>query len=471
MTTLDHGAEPSMEDILASIRKIIAEEPPGSRPVAPLQRAMPSSTAVLDRPPLHREPLSELRPAAIEPYLRSSPAQTGVPAYPSASVPLAEPVKPAAERAAIARAAEPEFEKPSMPGKSIDDQLADLLGDAPAISQSSAQPPASDPLASSAASSAETDPSVDVVAKLTGWPSPAETSDAAPKAHEPEPRPGFTVSRAGYVPGAKDNDDELVDPFDFDLGPSPFELKVQKTIDPAKPADAAAAKDQKAPEQNFAEAAIKPSIAAAVAEALKESATAIQPDAAEKIATGVAPAQAAPAPMPAREVMREVKFVTPIGAASSDVPRFDPRPVGNKEPVFDATKPSVTATLPPQKSEAELDAAVAQSKAQAAASPPPKSTSANAAPSSSARASASSIEEPAVVTDIHDDERAAPSSSSQNALTFAEPSQSAIEDSVADLLRPMLKNWLAENMPKIVERALRREFSEQSRTEQKSAAE
>lgn len=36
----------------------------------------------------------------------------------------------------------------------------------------------------------------------------------------------------------------------------------------------------------------------------------------------------------------------------------------------------------------------------------------------------------------------------------------SIEDTVADLLRPMLKSWLAENMPRIVERALRREMSE-----------
>jgi cell pole-organizing protein PopZ len=480
MTRLDHGAEPSMEDILASIRKIIAEEPPGSRPLPPQQRAMPSSTAVLDRPPLHREPLSELRPAALEPYLRASTSQTNVPAYPSASVPLTEAVTPVIDRGLTARSVEPEFEKPSPAGKSIDDQLADLLDDAPAIAQSSAHASASDALPGSA----ESDPSVDVVSKLTGWPSAAETSDDAPKAHEPDPRPGFTVSRAGYVPDSKDIDDRGPDPFDFDLGPSPFELKVQKIIDPAKPAEAPAAGNQKTPGHDFAEAVIKPSIAAAVAEALKEPAVAIQLDANTKANTAAkvdemdaapaqpAPTQATPAPMPAREVMREVKFVTPIGAASNDASRFDPRSDDHKVPVFDATKPSVTATLPPQKSEAELDAAFAHSKAQAAAPTPSQKASARAAPLSSVRASSANMEEPAVVTDIHDDEPAAPaSSSSQNALTFAEPSQSAIEDSVADLLRPMLKNWLAENMPKIVERALRREFSEQARTEHKSAAE
>ncbi|MBS0235617.1 MAG: DUF2497 domain-containing protein [Proteobacteria bacterium] len=44
----------------------------------------------------------------------------------------------------------------------------------------------------------------------------------------------------------------------------------------------------------------------------------------------------------------------------------------------------------------------------------------------------------------------------------------AMEDAVADLLRPLLKTWLSENMPKIVERALRREMSERLLPNQKS---
>jgi cell pole-organizing protein PopZ len=36
----------------------------------------------------------------------------------------------------------------------------------------------------------------------------------------------------------------------------------------------------------------------------------------------------------------------------------------------------------------------------------------------------------------------------------------AMEDAVADLLRPLLKTWLAENMPRILERALQREMTE-----------
>lgn len=49
--------------------------------------------------------------------------------------------------------------------------------------------------------------------------------------------------------------------------------------------------------------------------------------------------------------------------------------------------------------------------------------------------------------------------------------QRSMEDTVADLLRPMLKSWISENMPRIVERALRKEIEEKMRAEHKSAAE
>ena len=58
--------------------------------------------------------------------------------------------------------------------------------------------------------------------------------------------------------------------------------------------------------------------------------------------------------------------------------------------------------------------------------------------------------------------------SGQNA---AMPGSRSMEDTVAELLRPMLRNWLAENMPKIVERALRKEIDDSFHSEHKTAAE
>ncbi len=51
------------------------------------------------------------------------------------------------------------------------------------------------------------------------------------------------------------------------------------------------------------------------------------------------------------------------------------------------------------------------------------------------------------------------------------PAPRTMEDTVAELLRPMLKTWLAENMPRIVERALRKELADNSRARHKPAAE
>jgi cell pole-organizing protein PopZ len=53
-----------------------------------------------------------------------------------------------------------------------------------------------------------------------------------------------------------------------------------------------------------------------------------------------------------------------------------------------------------------------------------------------------------------------PLSSSSASAPGETSADRAMEDAVADLLRPLLKTWLAENMPKIVERALRREITE-----------
>jgi hypothetical protein len=45
-------------------------------------------------------------------------------------------------------------------------------------------------------------------------------------------------------------------------------------------------------------------------------------------------------------------------------------------------------------------------------------------------------------------------------ITSAEAQNGAVEDAAAQLLRPILKQWLTENMPKIVEKALRSESND-----------
>ena len=57
------------------------------------------------------------------------------------------------------------------------------------------------------------------------------------------------------------------------------------------------------------------------------------------------------------------------------------------------------------------------------------------------------------------------------AASVLRPVQRTAEDALAELLRPMLRTWLAENLPKIVERALRQELAGQISADQKTAAE
>lgn len=47
------------------------------------------------------------------------------------------------------------------------------------------------------------------------------------------------------------------------------------------------------------------------------------------------------------------------------------------------------------------------------------------------------------------------------------PVNRTLEDAVADMLRPMLQQWVADNMPRIIERALRTEVAKSTRPGQK----
>ena len=43
------------------------------------------------------------------------------------------------------------------------------------------------------------------------------------------------------------------------------------------------------------------------------------------------------------------------------------------------------------------------------------------------------------------------------------PVNRTLEDAVADMLRPMLQQWVADNMPRIIERALRTEVAKSTK--------
>ena len=57
--------------------------------------------------------------------------------------------------------------------------------------------------------------------------------------------------------------------------------------------------------------------------------------------------------------------------------------------------------------------------------------------------------------------RPAGSSQQQGGLQVSSGQPRTLEDMVADMVKPMLQKWLQDNMPRIIEKALRVEVSEQ----------
>lgn len=222
MTRLEPAGEPSMEEILASIRRIIAEDPPGSRPAESAAPAAPASrardtardaardTAVVPRfePQFDAEDIADRDFAGFDgPAAASRLEEPAAPArqQPSFGLP------PFAAREAASTASAPA----SRPAPfDIDAQLADVLGAvrAPAATPQPSQTSAAQPVPSTA---------VSVQAAIDSLTAPRQEPVA-----RAAPRPGFTVSRDGYIPEPPADTAAppapAADPFEFTLGPSPF---------------------------------------------------------------------------------------------------------------------------------------------------------------------------------------------------------------------------------------------------------
>lgn len=497
MTRLEASNEPSMEDILASIRKIIAEDPPGSRPVPPqpAARAAPAASPApssfgrsptrevpareaadretMAREAMAREPQFSSEPIATptdlgpEPYLRATPAKPETSSFGSAPffMPKGEP-KPAASRiepsfasmsaAVPATAPSAIFDaipEPSQAALSVEAQLSDLLDDvALAPSPLTAEP--AEAVAPQSPTPVETSkPTVDFAARLIGRPSPAPANVVV----QAEVRPGFSVSRDGFVPesaGAiadplasadaaiSSGADSSRDPFDFDLGPSPFELKAA-TVESAR----AAPLNEGTPAQRAEpEAAPESAPAGAVAEPIagrEEPAADLNfvsgplPYVAPSVEATVQPSAPTPEPEPEPEMVIQESEPAVIEEV---VPELEPYPIEDSQAhTLSGTEDAVFPAGPAETATSALAQSMQTSSMQ----------------TSSLRTSA----------------QTSPVQASSMQLSLASAAQRTMEDTVADLLRPMLKSWLTENMPKIVERALRRELTEQLHSEHKAAAE
>lgn len=541
----DAMSEPSMEDILASIRRIIAEDPPGSRPAAAPSaptsaNPAPASTASVSAPlrpmqtlspaPLDAPAEPELpRPSGADPFRlempsftsafpaptarRATPSPAAAPADPFGTGQqqridpvLPQPVNESAAPAAVSEAtpgvSSPQNASPSLsfgapprplqpmqipkPADRIDAQLSDLLGEAALPIGAFPDPIPSTPAEPSSAAMGRLSvgPSFANLARASE-PAPAPELDRfRPEARGPEPRPGFTVSRVGYLaeppqettPAPAKAED---DPFEFNLGPSPFarakaeEANAAVEAAPAAPPEPeiAAAEPVTAAPKSFAsdidaliaEVASKTAAAADVPAAAPESemargGAAVDTWAAEAPASDVQAVEAisddanvAPAAMETVEAV-DAEPASPVAAAPSDA--HVEAPVAALEPAPRETE-KVRDILPlaPAPHTADAEPAAAAS----AVSPLPGLQALMRSQAQAEYLSAPAAGyAPAVI---------------EPAASVLPPVQRTAEDALAELLRPMLRTWLAENMPKIVERALRQELAGQISADQKTAAE
>ena len=514
MTRLEPAGEPSMEDILASIRKIIAEDPPGSRAL-PDVRAEPAAPSVTDRifQRLGETARSEpAKPADVtEPYLRSAmPSLSGTPV----SSPAAGLQKP--------------FD--------IDAQMAEVLSKTRGMSQRRDVEPSFDPVLP------------DVQAALDSLPV-APNLGAPPT---PQPRAGFTVARDGYVPEAPAKapinaplDVPVSDPFEFSLGPSPFAVRsapapsietampevrdtrfqdfgtfvpTRPIIDDAAPVEIQVAanvdgkkNDGPSPieagvaEEPIAPAPMAPAIESseakpagvtvngapspeAIAAQLKDFETAINSQASEPVA----------ALESVEKVLAELKSKLDKAAAAemeagSEAATLEPvsEPETALAPVAaemaDIETAPAVAIDAVQENEVETEATVAEAVALETAINTPVADIVDiidpapiAAPEVvremerwPARETAQEMVVAEPLRETQPGNSASPFhpmqiSAMQNA---GMPGARSMENTVAELLRPMLRSWLAENMPKIVERALRKEIDDSLHSEHKTAAE
>jgi cell pole-organizing protein PopZ len=431
-----------MEEILASIRKIIAEEPLGSSGAASSKRpssAEPSATpstpkrGFMTRETFMRSPAPSESESAdpgreavktdSEPKAETAPVSSSRDSHADVrSADKAEPARaldglhgsaglngvgPASElkdegkakseiapelAASSAPDGVPVEEKANEPvppasqeSKSIEAQLADLLGDdLQALGGAQQDDPAK-------ASDSDSSPSVD-----------------HSKSSHPESELEDAGSGGKHVNGASEPDSG--DPFAFNLGPAPFFVRPEGPQ--AHTQDAAEASSEfDAPQQNESNpSSFDDELNAA--QGLNSDAPATEPE------------------------LPESSAAPPRSERASDA--------------FGV--PSVAATLGPHRTLEPLSAAFQSSPFD----PPPFERRAGHAPEDTA---------PPFERDRGSNVRAAFPGERlerimQPAVTDENRQDSAIEDAVADLLRPLLRTWLAENMPKIVERALRREMTE-----------
>jgi len=447
MQKVERAGEPTMEEILASIRQIISEEPSGSRPNIPA-------------PPPHgpgTSPATTL--AAPAPAAASAPSATPrTTAGEAAQEPRLAPRSPAPATSPAVKA--------SNGGETEPMPLAKLSGDLP-----TALRPSDTPRSPSTGPTPLLQPAVpgpvDKPVAGTGdfgmfVPRRADERPASPPSHrdanvrqfnlQPEP-----LSNPAPVSPAPLGRREPADPTGDRSQPALARLPgvngsahgaVPSTPFPAPHAVPAAAPNSAA----TARPAATPS---APAQPQQQGATGV--------ASSGAPAKGVVAMVPPA-TREDAKLARPDAAPASASPSAIDQLLAARPSPVPASPPAVAATAAPP----TVPASVAVSAPPATA---PAAQSAAGAASREAPASSAVVPLPPIpqtefrkptVPAVRQETQVSPVQRDATELTpVGQAPVKTLEDTVVDLLRPMLRTWLDENMPRIVEKALRVELSEQ----------
>ncbi|MBL8566946.1 MAG: DUF2497 domain-containing protein [Hyphomicrobiaceae bacterium] len=511
MTRAEKASDATLDEILASIRRIIAEEPSGARPLPVTKPKSPSLSAEPQRAGARPQTagdefgsqLSSLRPGAA-------------PAPQTAAAPAQRPTAPDVS------ARQPRLDEPPMPELS--------LGGAPVARGPAAPAPLdsafgrlADALGGNRRAVPETRPEVSL-------PPLART---APDVVEAKPSP--SPSPAAPFPAMRGAVDDLSDLLD-DVAPpppsptSPVSAEVAAAPAPvfamppdviAPPADAMR-RDAAAPRtiarRTVDLGAIVPGRDEPVADAAIVGETPVETPA-EPVATGAgsrssAQSRAMDKMLSARIASASVKHPAPppepsgpVVIASMPDPAVSELDVAAEDEIANPGEDAASAldmlaaglaqaapTVPAERAQADASSATAAPEPRvpeatklpepplpvapaAAANPAPSrpvvSSAAPSLPFAAAPSAATAVPPPAATPPAAPAVApvAAPAASAPPAVGAQVPATlppvvgvRTIEDMVAELLRPMLREWLAENMPRMVEKALRIELAEGLKT-------
>jgi cell pole-organizing protein PopZ len=419
----DKASEPSMEEILASIRKIIAEEPAGSRP-GPDNRA-------------------------VNPLLEGS-SRLGHrfdPAPPTTDRPT-----PSMDRLSEAlRSTVPEAGPERKRSPVFDDDIADLLEEPGTAESTGSELPEFKP-----GSGHRVEDSPAGSDSWTTWrmapATPKDATESSPVRAEPAPKNAASKSspsgnglqrKAGFYPPS---DFSLGAAIPADLAPS-SSLRPQTRVEPVLPEPAQKGTEfgsgsqaerlpwlTDEPAIGSVEPELPPALGPVVIAAMPEKSSARQteppvapPSARSEPATrGAKASMAQPMSPPQMRGDGQVASVTPSASTPSDRAPSSSRgaPTRPRSDTYDV------------KPEAQANSAAPA----APAAPIREERPRGGAISESPKPSAGQTERPQSIQ-------------SESAAT-AQPVRT-LEDAVAEMLKPMLQQWLADNMPRIIEKALR----------------